>query len=144
MKFAIIGCNSEDAITFPHHTEVVTTPYGNARVIHATLPEDMPKAYLQVFQRLSRCAEQIACPEKTAELAQRAFYFFVLAQKGAYRRISPTQEDAFVAAFVCMAIHFQEQKITEEALGEAYDITVRRLNNALKIILTTLEEGSRE
>ena len=38
MKFAIIGCNSEDAITFPHHTEVVTTPYGNARVIHATLP----------------------------------------------------------------------------------------------------------
>ena len=38
MKFAIVGCNSEDAITFPHHTEVVTTPYGNARVIHATLP----------------------------------------------------------------------------------------------------------
>ena len=38
MKFAIIGCNSEDAITYPHHTEVVTTPYGNARVIHATLP----------------------------------------------------------------------------------------------------------
>ena len=38
MKFAIIGCNSEDAITFPHHTEVVTTPYGNARVIHATFP----------------------------------------------------------------------------------------------------------
>ena len=31
MKFAIIGCNSEDAITYPHHTEVVTTPYGNAR-----------------------------------------------------------------------------------------------------------------
>ena len=43
-----------------------------------------------------------------------------------------------------MAIHFQEQKITEEALCEAYDITVRRLNNALKIIFTTLEEGSRE
>ena len=38
MKFAIIGCNSEDAITYPHHTEVVTTPYGNARVIHATFP----------------------------------------------------------------------------------------------------------
>ena len=113
-------------------------------VIHATLPADLPRAYLKVFQRLARCAEEIACPERTAELAQRAFYFFVLAQKGTYRRISPTQEDAFTAAFVCMAIHFQEQKITEEALCEAYDITVRRLNNALKIIFTTLEEGSRE
>ena len=113
-------------------------------VIHATLPADLPKAYLQVFQRLSRCGEQIACPEKTAELAQRAFYFFVLAQKGTYRRISPTQEDAFTAAFVCMAIHFQEQDIREEDLCEAFDITARRLNNALKIIFATLEEGSRE
>ena len=38
MKFAIIGCNSEDAITYPYHAEMVTTPYGTARVIHATLP----------------------------------------------------------------------------------------------------------
>ena len=113
-------------------------------VIHATLPEDLPRSYLKVFQRLARCAEQIPCPEKTAELAQRAFYFFVLAQKGRYRRISPTQEDAFVAAFVCMAIHFQEQDIREEDLCEAFDITARRLNNALKIIFATLEEGSRE
>ena len=113
-------------------------------VIHATLPEDLPKAYMKVFQRLARCAEQIPCPEKTAELAQRAFYFFVLAQKGRYRRISPTQVDAFVAAFVCMAVHFQEQDIREEDLCEAFDITARRLNNALKIIFTTLEEGSRE
>ncbi len=112
-------------------------------VIHATLPEDLPKAYLSVFQRLARCAEQIDCPEKTAELAQRAFYFFVLAQRGKYHRISPTQEDAFTAAFVCMAIHFQDQNIREEDLCEAYDITVRRLNNALKIIFSTLEEGSK-
>ncbi|MBR0356884.1 MAG: hypothetical protein IJH54_05330 [Clostridia bacterium] len=112
-------------------------------VIHATLPADLPKAYMKVFQRLARCAEALACPEKTAELAQRAFYYFVLAQKGVYRRISPTQEDAFVAAFVCMAIHFQEQDIREEDLCEAYDITARRLNNALKIIFSTLEEGSR-
>ena len=34
--------------------------------------------------------------------------------------------------------------ITEEALCEAFDITARRLNNALKMIFTTLEEGSRE
>ncbi len=113
-------------------------------VIHATLPADLPKAYMKVFQRLARCAEEIACPEKTAELAQRAFYYFVLAQKGRYRRISPTQEDAFTAAFVCMAVHFQEQPISEEELCESYGITVRRLNNALKIIFTTLEEGSRE
>ncbi|MBQ7278685.1 MAG: MTAP family purine nucleoside phosphorylase [Clostridia bacterium] len=39
MKFAIIGCNSEDAISFPHEVENVTTPYGSARVIHATLPD---------------------------------------------------------------------------------------------------------
>ena len=80
-------------------------------VIHATLPADLPKPYMKIFQRLARCAEQIDCPEKTAELAQRAFYFFVLSQRGRYRRISPTQEDAFTAAFVCMAIHFQEQDI---------------------------------
>ena len=113
-------------------------------VIHATLPADLPKPYMNIFQRLARCAEVIACPEKTAELAQRAFYFFVLAQRGRYRRISPTQEDAFTAAFVCMAVHFQEQDIREEALCDAYDITVRRLNNALKIIFSTLEEGGRE
>ena len=113
-------------------------------VIHATLPADLPKAYMKVFQRLSRCAEAISCPERTAELSQRAFYFFVLAQQGNYRRISPTQEDAFVAAFVCMAIHFQEQDIREEDLCEAYDITARRLNNALKIIFATLEEGNRK
>ena len=113
-------------------------------VIHATLPADLPRAYLKVFQRLARCAEEIACPDRTAELAQRAFYYFVLAQKGLYRRISPTQEDAFTAAFVCMAIRFQEQQISEVELCEAYDITARRLNNALKIIFTTLEAGSRE
>ncbi|MBQ3160075.1 MAG: hypothetical protein IJC00_06385, partial [Clostridia bacterium] len=113
-------------------------------VIHATLPADLPRAYLKVFQRLARCAEEIACPDRTAELAQRAFYYFVLAQKGVYRRISPTQEDAFTAAFVCMAIRFQEQQISEVELCEAYDITARRLNNALKIIFTTLEAGSRE
>ena len=113
-------------------------------VIHATLPADLPKPYLNVFQRLSRCAEEIDCPEKTAEFAQRAFYYFILAQKGKYRRISPTQEDAFTAAFVCMAIHFLEQPISEETLCDAFDITARRLNNALKIIFATLEEGSRE
>ena len=113
-------------------------------VIHATLPADLPKPYMKIFQRLARCAEEIDCPEKTAEFAQRAFYYFVLAQKGKYRRISPTQEDAFTAAFVCMAVHFLEQQITEEALCEAFDITARRLNNALKMIFTTLEEGSRE
>ncbi len=113
-------------------------------VIHATLPADLPRAYLKVFQRLARCAEEIACPDRTAELAQRTFYYFVLAQKGLYRRISPTQEDAFTAAFVCMAIRFQEQQISEVELCEAYDITARRLNNALKIIFTTLEAGSRE
>lgn len=35
MKFAIIGCNTEDAITIPHRSEVVTTPYGNVQIIHA-------------------------------------------------------------------------------------------------------------
>ena len=113
-------------------------------VIHATLPADLPKPYMKILQRLSRCAEEFDCPEKTAEFAQRAFYYFVLAQKGKYRRISPTQEDAFTAAFVCMAVHFLEQQISEEALCEAFDITARRLNNALKMIFTTLEEGSRE
>lgn len=112
-------------------------------VIHATLPADLPRAYMKVFQRLTRCAEEIACPERTAELAQRAFYYFVLAQKGTYRRISPTQEDAFTAAFVCMAVRFLESDVTEIALCEAYDVTARRLNNALKIIFSTLEEGSR-
>lgn len=34
MKFAIVGCNSGDAITLPHYTEIVTTPYGNVEVIH--------------------------------------------------------------------------------------------------------------
>ncbi len=113
-------------------------------VVHATLPADLPKAYMKVFQRLSRCGEEYPCPEKTAELAQRAFYFFVMAQGGRYRRISPTQEDAFTAAFVCMAIHFQEQDVRDEDLCDAYDISVRRLNNALKVIFTTLEEGSRK
>ena len=51
---------------------------------------------------------------------------------------------AFTAAFVCMAIHFQEQDIREEDLCDAFDITARRLNNALKIIFSTLDEGSRE
>ena len=113
-------------------------------VIHASLPDDMPRSYMKVFQRLALCAEKIPCPERTAELAQRAFYFFVLAQRDRYRRISPEQEDAFTAAFVCMAVHFQEQRISEEELCEAYGVTVRRLNNALKVIFTTLEEGGRE
>ena len=57
MKFAIIGCNSEDAITFPHHAEVVTTPYGNARVIHATLPNGREVDFLT---RHSVCLQEDA------------------------------------------------------------------------------------
>ena len=116
--------------------------YGEFR--QATLPPDLPKAYRAVFQRLTRCAEEIECGERTSEFAQRAFYYFVLSQKGKYRRISPLQEDAFVAAFVFMAIHAQKQQIGEEALCDAYSITTRRLNNALKVIFAALEEGSRE
>ncbi|MBQ3652255.1 MAG: hypothetical protein IJR78_02170 [Clostridia bacterium] len=116
--------------------------YGEFR--QATLPPDLPKAYRAVFQRLTRCAEEIECGERTSEFAQRAFYYFVLSQKGKYRRISPLQEDAFVAAFVFMAIHAQKQQIGEEVLCDAYSITTRRLNNALKVIFAALEEGSRE
>ncbi|MBR0206304.1 MAG: MTAP family purine nucleoside phosphorylase [Clostridia bacterium] len=57
MKFAIIGCNSEDAITFPHTSEVVTTPYGNARVIHATLPSGKEVDFLT---RHSICIQEDA------------------------------------------------------------------------------------
>ena len=116
--------------------------YGEFR--QATLPSDLPKAYRQVFQRLTRCGEEIECGERTAEFAQRAFYYFALSQRGNYRRISPLQEDAFVAAFVFMAIHAQKQQISEEALCDVYAITTRRLNNALKVIFSVLEEGSKE
>lgn len=116
--------------------------YGEIR--QATLPEDLPKAYLEVFHRLTRCREQVDCPEKTSEFAQRAFYYFALAQKGTYRRISFQQVDAFTAAFVFMAVHAQKQQIGEEELCEAYAISTRRLNNALKMIFAALEKGSRE
>lgn len=36
MKFAIVGCQTETAIPLPHYEEVVTTPYGNVKVYHAT------------------------------------------------------------------------------------------------------------
>ena len=36
MKFAIVGCNTEAALTLPHHAEVVTTPYGVVKVHHIT------------------------------------------------------------------------------------------------------------
>lgn len=57
MKFAIIGCNSEDAIHFPHAVEVVATPYGNARVIHATLPDGREVDFLT---RHSICLQEDA------------------------------------------------------------------------------------
>ena len=38
MKFAIVGCQSEDSIHLPHYSEVITTPYGCVKVYHATTP----------------------------------------------------------------------------------------------------------
>ena len=36
MKFAIVGCNTEAALSLPHHSEVITTPYGVVKVQHIT------------------------------------------------------------------------------------------------------------
>lgn len=36
MKFAIVGCSTEAALNLPHHSEVVTTPYGDVKVHHIT------------------------------------------------------------------------------------------------------------
>lgn len=36
MKFAIIGCTSEATLTLPHHSEVITTPYGDVKIHHVT------------------------------------------------------------------------------------------------------------
>lgn len=36
MKFAIVGCNTEAALSLPHYSEVITTPYGTVKVQHIT------------------------------------------------------------------------------------------------------------
>ena len=38
MKFAIVGCNTEAALSLPHYSEVITTPYGVVKVNHITTP----------------------------------------------------------------------------------------------------------
>ncbi|MBQ7278054.1 MAG: tetratricopeptide repeat protein [Clostridia bacterium] len=115
-----------------------TWQYGPVR--QTVLPSNLPAAYGKVFVLLSKCQQELPLPPKTVDYAQRAFYYFITAQEGKYRRLTAAQGQAMAAAFVVLAVQAQEEQPDIEAVCRVYAVTLRRLDNAMGLIFSVLGE----
>lgn len=120
--------------------------YGMVKTV--TLPEDLPLSYRDLFEDLGGIEQTYGLPEGTEELAKRFFYHYVNNLQGEYPRMNREQRQAMLAALAAMALHLINQKEydTEDMAGR-FDVSLRRLHNALKRLLDSvanMEENGEE
>ena len=121
--------------------------YGVARPM--VIPEQLPVSYESVFHLINEFADllrgdvryrKLEVPAQLPEVATRVFYLYLASFEGArLPHITKQQENALAAAFILMGLGaMNESRIPPEAICGALGVSARRLENALKRVLTTL------
>jgi tetratricopeptide (TPR) repeat protein len=121
--------------------------YGIARPM--VVPPRLPVSYESILGMISDfpdCVREniryrdLKIPQELTDVSTRIFFFYLSCFKGeALPHISRMQEDAMAGAFLVMGLGaLNAASIDPAVILDVFDLTARRLENALKRILTTM------
>ncbi len=123
--------------------------YGIARPMQ--LPKELPVSYETILGLITDFRSilhedmryrGINVPDQLSDVSSRLFFFFLSCfPDGKYPRLTRQQEDAFAAAFVMMGLGaLNDNTIKPEVLLDAFHVSERRLENAMKRIFITMQK----
>lgn len=123
--------------------------YGVAQPL--VLPDHLPQCFADILDAIRETLpnsgilplELLHLPDRTAEMATRIFVVYVVALRGKFPRLNAEQSNAMAAAFVLMALSaLGTDPIPHEEILEWYEVSQRRVDNALKRIFERLQADS--
>lgn len=123
--------------------------YGIAQPL--VLPDQLPRSFADILEAIRETSpnsgilplETLHLPERTSEMATRIFVVYVVALRGKFPRLTAEQTDAMAAAFVLMALSaLGMDPIPHEEILNWYEVSQRRVDNALKRIFERLQSDS--
>ncbi|MBQ1631454.1 MAG: hypothetical protein II049_01375 [Clostridia bacterium] len=124
--------------------------YGIARPM--IVPSHMPVSYESILGMISDFSESIhdniryrdlKIPEELRDVSARIFFFYLSCYKSEkLPQITRKQEDAMAAAFIVMGLGaLNATSIEPDVILDVFDVSARRLENALKRILMTMQKA---
>ena len=119
------------------------------------IPEHLPVSYESVYEMIESFEtylkedvryRKLEVPPRLTEISIRIFYFYLAAYSdGKYPHIRKEQENALAAAFVLMGLGaLNATHIPPEVVCNTYDVSERRLGNALKRVFMSLHKQEEE
>lgn len=119
------------------------------------IPEHLPVSYESILDMIESfeaylhenvAFRKIEVPQHLNDVSLRIFYYYLSTyEDGRYPHITREQENAMAAAFVLMGVGaLNATTIAPEVICATYDVSARRLENAIKRILTRLSRKTEE
>lgn len=121
--------------------------YGIVRPMQ--MPKKLPLSYECILEHIGSFESDlhddiryrnITVPEHHREVTTRIFFFYLSCYPdGKYPTITRQQEDAFASAFILMGLGaINDTSIKPDVIMDLYDVSERRMENALRRILSTM------
>ncbi len=119
------------------------------------IPDHLPVSYESIGDMIESFEQylhenvrfcKMEVPQHLSEVSMRIYYFYLASfPDGRYPHITRAQENAMAAAFVLMGLGaMNTNSISPDTICETFDVSVRRLENALKRILMRLHKETEE
>ncbi len=123
--------------------------YGVARPMQ--MPSKLPVSYESILGSILEFEKDLhdrihyrnlQVPEHLSDVTMHIFFYYLSCfRDGHYPRITRMQEDAMSAAFILMGLGaLNDSSIKPDVIADVFEVSSRRLENALKRILTTLHK----
>ena len=123
--------------------------FGIARPM--VVPSRLPVSYESILDMISDFPDAVhddiryrdlRIPEDLVDVSRRVFFFYLSCFKDdKLPRITQPQEDAFAAAFIMMGLGaLNATQIMPDVIMDVFDVSPRRLENALRRVLMTMHK----
>lgn len=123
--------------------------YGIVRPMR--VPKKLPLSYECILEMIGTFEQDLhddlryrdlAVPEQHSEVTSRIFFFYLSCYPdGKYPTISRQQEEAYAAAFILMGLGaLNDLSIKPDVIMDLYHVSERRMENALRRILSTMHK----
>ena len=127
--------------------------YGVVRPIE--LPQKLPASYDSVLGSIATFEDalrediryrNLKVPEHLSDVSMRIFFFYLACFSGSKLPvITHQQEDALAAAFILMGLGaLSDTEIKPDIIMEVFHVSARRMENALKRVLSTMQRAKEE
>lgn len=101
-------------------------------------PKNMPKSFDNIIYNLLNTLIAMDVSKSVTETAVEICKFYVLSLEGKYPRLTGDQETAMAAAFALLSLSAFKLDHTIDEICQRFDVSGRRVNNALNRILDKL------